>query len=220
MSEFFEAPPPREPEPEPEEREMPAWMGPPSGVLPCAIPIVEVLARNEEVAIGISGAFAYPTGFEMEILVLSAQRRGGRIHPFDGPWHSEESASEGMPEGLLRLGLEYGDGRKSMNTNARWFESEEASDGERQPTMVSKGGGGGERDWRQSFWFWPLPSHGTLNLVCEWPALEIPLTRHPLDVEQIRSAAASSKELFPSSGSSAREGHARQSAVYRDITES
>ena len=176
------------------ERALPPWMGPPSGVLPCAIPIADVVARNEEVAVGIAGAFAYPSGFALEIVVLAA-RRSTRIDPFRDYGYPDIHEGD-IPAGLLRLGLEYPDGRKSMNTNFSW--PEEASVDESQPTMMEQGGSGGDREWRQSFWFWPLPSPGPFHLVCEWPALKVPLTRHLIDSEQILEAAARAKELYPS----------------------
>ena len=198
MSEFFEAPPPRPEVEEPEERKRPAWLGPPRGVLPCAVPVSGVVARTEEIAIGMAGVFAYPTGFEAEIVVVARSAR--RLAPFRDPFdeHGATSSEEGsIPEHLLRLGLDYSDGRKSMNTNLRWPDMDEESDGDRQPTMRMKSGSGDEGEWRQTFWFCPLPSPGPLHLVCEWPAQNLSLTRHEIDSQQILEAAESAEEIFP-----------------------
>ena len=50
--------------------------------------------------------------------------------------------------------------------------------------------------WSESLWLWPLPTEGRLSFVCEWPALDIPLTRADLDSAPIRDAAARSQRLW------------------------
>lgn len=199
MNDFFEAPPPQ-PETRVEEAEGPVWFQPPRGVLPCAVPLAEVIARNDQVAIGIAGALAYTTGFELKFIVIlarTAARDLGDLDPFDYRHRGGQRDGELSPE-MLRLGIEYSDGRKSMNTNPRWPEFDEDEEDESKPTMIEHDGGGGEREWRQSVWCWPLPSPGPLQLVCEWPSMEIPLTRHEIDAQLILDAAERAQEVFPS----------------------
>jgi hypothetical protein len=43
----------------------------------------------------------------------------------------------------------------------------------------------------------PIPPPGQLAFVCEWPALQIPLTRATLDAEVIRDAARRAVVLWP-----------------------
>ena len=50
-----------------------------------------------------------------------------------------------------------------------------------------------------AYWLWPLPQPGTLNISCEWPTVEIPLTTIAIDTGQIVAAAAESTRLWPSS---------------------
>lgn len=195
MSGFFEAPPP-EPQTDAEEAEGPIWFQPPRGVLPCAVPLAEIIARNETVAIGIAGALAYNTGFELQFIVALAGKAAGWLDPFDYHHRLDPDEGELSPE-LLRLGIEYADGRKAMNTNPRWPELDEDDADESSPTMVEHGGGGDEREWRQFFWCWPLPPAGPLQLVCEWPSMEIPLTRHEIDAQPILDAAARTQVVFP-----------------------
>jgi hypothetical protein len=45
-------------------------------------------------------------------------------------------------------------------------------------------------------WVWPLPPPAPFDLVCEWPGLGIPLTRHAIDGAAIRTAAALSVPLW------------------------
>jgi hypothetical protein len=198
VDEFFEAPPPRsEPEESYEEPPVPPWFGPPRGVLPCAIPLAEVIARTDKAAIGIAGIFAYNTGFELKVFVLLTRDSARLVHPFR---FGESFDDEGpLSPKLVRVGLEYSDGRKATNTNPRWpMFGEDADVDESRPTMVQEGGNGGEREWRQDFWCWPLPSPGPLQIVCEWPMMEIPLTRFEIGADVVLGAAARSVEIFPS----------------------
>lgn len=119
-------------------------------MLPCAVPLAEVIARNEKVAIGIAGALAYNTGFELKIIVLLTKEAGRGLDPFGYEQHFAGSEG-GLPPEMLRLGIEYADGRKAMNTNFSWAEPEDDERDEGRPTMVEHGGGGGEREWRQDF---------------------------------------------------------------------
>jgi hypothetical protein len=126
----------------------------------------------------------------------SRESRRGDLDPFD--YRPRQMGGELPPE-MLRLGTEYAHGRKSTNTNPRWPEFDEDEEDESSPTMIEHGGGGGGREWRQSFWCWPLPLPGPLQLVCEWPSMEIPLTRHEIDAQLILDAAERAQEIFPSS---------------------
>ena len=62
--------------------------------------------------------------------------------------------------------------------------------------MHPGGGGGGGGSWRQTQWVWPLPPPGPVVLVCEWPAMNIPLTRSELDAQTILDAAARAQVVF------------------------
>ena len=57
------------------------------------------------------------------------------------------------------------------------------------------GGGGGRREHRN--WLWPILPPGQLAFACEWPALQIPLTRAKLDAAVIRDAARRAVVLWP-----------------------
>jgi hypothetical protein len=64
-------------------------------------------------------------------------------------------------------------------------------------------GGGGRGSWRQTQWIWPLPTTGPVVLVCEWPAMNLQLTRSKVDAPTIFDAVAraqvvSSMIIFPS----------------------
>ena len=48
-----------------------------------------------------------------------------------------------------------------------------------------------------SWWTWPLPPAGPLELVCEWPAFGIAESRAVIDAQIILGAAARSIQLWP-----------------------
>lgn len=196
VDEFFEAPPP-EPISEVEDAESPQWFGPPQGVIPCAVPLGRVLARNDRAAIGIAGALVYDTGFELQFIALLTRETLRETDLFELR-HRGGNRDPLAPE-VLRIGIEYADGRKAMNTIPRWYRLDEDEVDESAPTMVELGGGGGDREWRESYWCWPLPPPGPLQLVCEWPVLDFPLTRHEIDSQLILDAVAQTQVIFPPS---------------------
>jgi hypothetical protein len=64
--------------------------------------------------------------------------------------------------------------------------------------MRPQRGTGWYREWHHDFWCWPLPPSGPLQLICEWPQMEIPLTRREVDAQLILDASARAEEIFPS----------------------
>jgi hypothetical protein len=58
------------------------------------------------------------------------------------------------------------------------------------------GGGGGGAVWDFDGWSWPLPPPEPFDLVCEWPGVGIPLTRHAVHGAAIRTAAADSRPIW------------------------
>ena len=93
-----------------------------------------------------------------------------------------------MPDDLLRVGVQFSDGRKATNTGGFPHRPPDFEIPPLGPVMHGGGGGGGERHWHQSQWVWPLPPGGPLAFVCQWPAAGIPLTRRELDAQLIFDA--------------------------------
>lgn len=97
-----------------------------------------------------------------------------------------------IPPEMLRLGVQFADGSKATNTGGFHHDANAPAG----PVMHPGGGGGGGASWRQTQWVWPLPPPGPLELVCEWPAMDIPLTRSELDAQTILDAAARAQVIF------------------------
>jgi hypothetical protein len=194
MNQFFEADPPR-----PRERLVqPTWSGPMRGTVPGVAVIEAIIAQNDAVGISVASVSVYPNGLEFEVVVL-AEDEWTKLEPFFVRQDDEDGT---IPPSLLRLGVEYADGRKAMNTRDRWAGWVDEEDGHPAPGhpifLTGRGGGGGGGHWTYRFWLWPIPPPGPLQLVCEWPDAGIPLTRHEIDGQSIVDAAARAQEIFPS----------------------
>jgi hypothetical protein len=207
---FFEPP---ESLPSPPEAHQPEWIGPPDNILGAAVPFRMMLARNDDVALAITEVTAYPTGVEFNLALrvrhLSpdawrAMRHGApfHLHRFPG-----DPPVEGIPPEILRLGVEFADGRRAttLDESHRRSRTDPA-----KPVLTHRGGGGGDRTWNMRFWLWPLPPSGPLAFVAEWPLGGIPLTRVEVDAELILQASLTAEMLWPEGGSSPGTGYTTQ----------
>jgi len=189
--EFFEPPPPP-PEPPRRATPLPPWVGPPSGSLPGVVGLELMLARTVAVALYVTYVVAYASGFELDLLAIGDPTAFDALDPFSMGRHRGLHAA--LEEGTLRFGVQFADGAKATNVGGSRppsFEDQPAG-----PVLTFHGGSGGGTRWSQQFWVWPLPPPGPLALVCEWPAVSIPLTRHEIDAQLVLDAAGRAEEIF------------------------
>ena len=215
MSEFFEPPPPPE---EPDEADRchrrPEWFGPPEGTLPGIVPLELVLARSAKAAVYVTHLAAYPAGFRFELQMVSASEHDDELDLDPMMMFHHHRARRGrqaqLPPELLRVGVQFQDGRRATSTAGppHQFDPHKPPT---EPVMNEEGGGGGGGSWQQLYWVWPLPPPGPLQLVCEWPAAGIPVTRKEVDGQLILNAASRANAIFPEAHSS--RGGARRSRV-------
>lgn len=198
MSEFFEPPPPS-PEPdEPARYRTPPWVSAPRGTLPGVVALELVLARTDQAAVCVSRISSYPSGFELQLLVIADP--SSELDPmlFGAPHHFYRQAREAqaaIPDDMLRFGVQFADGSKATNTaggGPLWGLDEKPS----APVMSTGGGSGGDDSWHQDVWIWPLPSPGPLTFVCQWPAAGISLTRQEIDAQLILDASSRAQVIF------------------------
>lgn len=190
VSDFFE-PPPKTVAAEQRYR-MPPWFGAPQGTLPGIVALERILAQTDKVAVCVSQLAAYPTGFEFDVVTMSASDTD-QLDPMMFHHHRMHGgANDVIPPEMLRLGVQFADGSKATNTSGFHHQGSPPS----EPVMHAGGGGGGGGSWRQTQWVWPLPPAGPIVLVCEWPAMDIPLTRSDLDAQTILDAAARAQVIF------------------------
>jgi hypothetical protein len=194
LSDFFE-PPPASPLPEPQRYRTPPWFGAPSGTLPGVVAVERILAQTDEVAVCVTRFAGYPTGFEFDVVTMSAAGQDD-VDPMMFHHHHHHPRRRGAPDGIppevLRIGLQFSDGSKATNTGGFHHDRHPPAG----PVMHPRGGGGGGGRWSHTLWVWPLPPPGPLTLVCEWPAMGIAVTRSELDAKPILDAAARAQVIF------------------------
>jgi hypothetical protein len=169
-------------------------MGPPDNELPGAISFSGVLGRTDEFALAVVGAAAYSTGISLSIVVRlrhSDSSDDRLAHEMFG--HHRRGAS-----GQLLLGVSYPDGRTVTNVASRTHADPfRELDQPEQPTLVQRGGGGGDREFGIDFWLAPLPPPGDLTIVVEWPSRGIPETHTTVPAELLKAGLARTVELWP-----------------------
>lgn len=193
VSAFFEPPPP----PPPLVRsETPEWMGPPRDVAPAVVPVELVVGRSEEAAIYVASVAVYPTGFAFELISVLATRDEPIDPRLMHRMHIRGALPDGtVPDEMLRVGVRFADGSKATNLGGRG--PGPPRDGPPDhPILLTRGGGGGDNQWRETIWVWPLPPPGPLAFVVEWPAFGIPLSEAEVDGTAILDAAARATPLF------------------------
>jgi hypothetical protein len=193
---FFEPPPPPEPAREP------AWSAPPAGVIGAlALRDPVELAVTDEVAVVAERIVAYPNGFQIALVLLArtveaSWHLSGTQSPYPIP--PRPAAGQALGDEFLRFGLQFSDGSKATNLDLlggmRFDPFREEPD---RPILLGGVGGGGGMRFEQSHWCWPLPPPGPMELVCEWPARGIGLTRRQLQAETIIEAASRARRLWP-----------------------
>lgn len=216
MSEFFLPPPsPSVPE-QAEGRNPPPWTGRPRGAPPGAVVNELRLARSQVAEVSIAYLDAYPEGFEFEVeastvAVERVCRNGGDSDIFGRHWPTVGDSRDAIPPQLLRIGVQFADGRKATNITGRDRPvagpiMSPLSGGGRGASQGPGGSPVGRWSFHQGYWLSPLASSGPVALVCEWPAVGIPLVRYDIDARLIRSAADRALAIFPKGQRVRRDG--------------
>jgi hypothetical protein len=150
-----------------------------------------LLARSRLATVEVAYIDAFPEGFELKIAASVNVEyhdlvREGDSAPdiFGGHWPMVGESTDVIPAQLLRVGVQFADGRSA--TNISGHDRPVAG-----PVMWSLSGGGSgrrgvsESHFQQGYWISPLPPPGPLAVVCEWPQLAIPVSRQELDARLI-----------------------------------
>ena len=186
---------------EPAEPEVipPAWLGPPEDELGVAVPQSLVVGRSADGVVALRQLTAFSTGLLLDLVAVA---RGLEALRTQALFHEQHVADpgEGLPDGFLRVGVEYPDGRQAANVadrRALW-----QTDGEPEaPVLFQAGGGGGSAGggrvkMNPAYWLWPLPPAGSLRLFVEWPVVGIELSSVGLSCAPLLEAAARSQDLW------------------------
>lgn len=196
MDAFFEVPdqpdPGRLSSPEP-----PPWVEPPRDLIAGLVPERRVLAKTDWLTLLLTHIDAFPTGASLRLRAMA--RWSADMSEDD--WHKMSDSvlggrrhhgQAGVADDFLRVGVEFADGRKATNLDHTLGRRPEAGDPP-EPSLIEHGMGstGTDRYFAQgrSLWLWPLPPPEPFDLVVEWPAFGIPVTRTALDGAAIVAAA-------------------------------
>jgi hypothetical protein len=212
VSGFFEPPP----SPWPEQAEPvnpPPWTGRPQGPPLGAAVSDLLLARSEQAAVYVDYVDAYPEGFELEIRAstsvayheLGREGDGSGPDVFGGHWPIVGERRDVLPPQLLRIGVQFADGRTATNIGGH---DRPVGGPVMWPLRGGARGGGEESRFQQGYWVSPLPPPGPVGFVCEWPAVEIGVARQEIDAQLIRDAAEKARAMFGDGHHVLRDGRA------------
>jgi hypothetical protein len=218
---FFQPPPDPWPEQAPVSNS-PRWTGRPHG--PQGNEAVSNFLLGESALATVSLAYvdAYPDGFELEISASTKvpyrdlRRDGDESGPdvFGRHWPVVGENRDALLPQLLRVGVQFSDGRRAtsigghdrpLNGPVIW------------PLSGGGHGSGGESRFHQGYWISPLPPAGVLTVVCEWPALGIPLVSQEIDARLLFSAAERARALFPNGSHVSRDGREWRLGTESDV---
>lgn len=161
----------------------------PDTVLPGIAPDVLVLARAEDTVVALGDLRAYPNGFQVVVTAVVRALPSSRRTLGSGTRHHRGSWP--LPDDFLRFGFRYADGTVLTN-----LDPGRPGPDEEGPRLVPESGSGSMRRHEQTYWVWPLPPPGRLDVVCEWPARGIPETTVELDAGLVLSAAQRAMTIF------------------------
>jgi hypothetical protein len=184
--------PPPPSEPRPRQRAVPGWVKPETEV-PRVVELATVMARSEKAAVALGQVRVYSSGFEFDFFAV-LRRAELRSHPF---WPiTEVHGDDIVGSDILRIGLQFADGVVLTNVD-RHVGGVDLDNQPRGPMLMSGGSHAGQRRQDATFWVWPLPPPGPLTFVVEWPARQIPESRHEIDANLILDAATRVVDLWP-----------------------
>ena len=183
---------------------MPPWFGHPDDELGAVVPLGLVVGRSEGGVVALPHATVYSTGVAFDIVAIARGLSEARSSRLFYDQHGPFEEGEEPPPGFLRIGLELPDGERVSNLVGRRSRSLHMKPDE-QPegsVFIEHGGGGGSGGdgrvtLRPAFWLWPLPDRGTIQVFCEWPVVEIPLSTIQVDGAVLAAAAARVVPLWP-----------------------
>lgn len=207
VSGFFQPPPSRRTK-EATGGEPPPWFGRPQGAPPGKVVSGVALARSEIAEVHIAYVDAFPEGFEFVVEAITVPGAEGKLlregedrfpDIFGRHWPMAGERSDAIPAQLLRVGVQFADGRTATNITGH-----DRPQGGPILWPLTGGSSGGRFD--QGFWVTPLPPPGPVAFVCEWPAAEIPLRRHEVDAQSIFDAADRAQAVFPHGDRVLKEG--------------
>ena len=169
------------------------WHGTSDDTTGVVVPLVRVLARNEDVAIIVSGIVAYPSGFDLTLITIARLAWARRGIPPNPMTYGFPERTFPSPE-FLRFGLRFSDGSKAINVG---FGRGAGRSGAGVRDLHPRGSSGSGRKYTSRYWCEPLPPPGSLGLVCEWPKHGIAEVEDVISADLILAAAEHAEPIWP-----------------------
>ncbi len=164
--------------------------------------VEEIIGRSDDAAVAVRRITAFDDGFQLDLVAwLRRQARGRRRRRFHreillsahGPFDVRDDDG-GVVAELVRFGVQFPDGAEATNLGGAWMPSHDAT--EPMHGLESRGGSSSDSETEQTFWIWPIPKEGGVDLVCEWPAHNIVESRLTIDGDSLRAAASRSVPVW------------------------
>lgn len=169
-------------------REMTRRRTAPDNELPVTVALNACLIRTDELALYVGGAQVYRTGVALR-LTLRSRRRGVMGGPFGGPPGYGRSDDD-----VLRLGVEFSDGRTAQADSRGWPMDVPTAD---QVCLSPGSGGGSDRSWEGQYFLSPVPPPGPLTFHLLWEARGIGERAIDIDAAPLSAAVHDVVELWP-----------------------
>ncbi len=150
--------------------------------MPGVVALELLLVHNDRMAVWIPTADAYPTGVLLRVDLRGRQRPHVGVEAGAGIW---------------RFTVEFADGQKATTFGLEATMESPSDVRPSGPQLRNHGGLFGITFYRQDYWLWPLPPAGELLIACEWPNVGLEPTTTRISADQLRDAAARSRELWP-----------------------
>jgi hypothetical protein len=193
MSFFESLPKPPPPEPLRKSPQRP-WQQP-DNVIPGIVGAELLMLRTESAAVALGSLRCYPHGFAFSLHVRVRQLEEGMDLLHDPFGRHRRFRGESPADQLLRLGIEYADGRRTATGAAHPRSSD---DFPADQLLLQEGSSGSsDRRWDGNFWVYPLPPDGPVTFVASWLARGVTESRVEVDGAGIRAAAGRAVELWP-----------------------
>jgi len=164
------------------------WIG---GLTPMEV----VIARSDRAAVVLNELAAFPDGFSLRITshVHRSVKLPDQFSLMMGvPW----GGSGLLSDEYLRIGIAWPDGARAtmLDDWQRGFQPEAPDPDHGLESLASNADLQG---CSTEYWAWPLPTHGELVVVVEWPAFGIPQSSTAVDFSLLTEAARRARPVWP-----------------------
>lgn len=168
----------------------------PENEIPEAVAVNAILARTDDVVIAMIGGHAYTCGLGFDLAIRFRQGPQGTMKQRSAEMFGALSGRPD-PDQQLVLRVEYADGRAATHVGSRLSPADPADSAPEMPSLSPLALRGTGNSLDQSLWLSPLPPSGPLEVVCSWPAHDVPESRTVLDGAAIAEAGSRAVVLWP-----------------------